>query len=649
MKGMLGSFGGRAAPELAVALFMALLNGLLYLAVVPPWQHYDEPNHFEYVWLAVNRPGWPQPGDYDQPMRRAVAESMLAHHFFDRMTLRPNLEAPPDEPIYIGAFPTLDEPPIYYWLAGLPLRLLRVADVTAQLYLVRGVSLLLFLLTVLAGWGVAVELTPAAHPLRLLLPATLALLPGLADLMTAATNDVGAIAFFSLFSWAALRLVRRGFSLTTCLAGLGLAILCFYTKKTVFLALPLLSVALLFALFRRRLRWLGWGLLAAGLAGMALVVFRAGEARLWQRSAPQESLARAAIPSAPLGEQVFRLELEPQQPEARLSQLLPFDVGLGLRDQTLTLGAWIWATRPVEVQAPRFFVFDGRQRFSQAVQVGPEPVFFAFTFQPLGNPRRAWVQLQPAPRPLDGPLTVYYDGLVLAQGAYPADQVPIFDDPQGSSGTWDGRRFQNLLRNPSAELSWPNPRPWVDRIGRRFFGEYGGYSLSLTYYGLLDWPATGWYFDLTLKNLFRTFWAKFGWGNVALIGYTPYRWLAVIHLLGLLGAALSLAKARFSRRETASDWETAAWFGLAVFGLGLLVFIRGWVHLYSRAYPVPARYLYPAVIPLLWPVVVGWWQLLGGLARLLRLPLWIAYLVYGVGFAGLNAWSVISILRFYAA
>jgi len=40
-------------------LVLALANGLLYLVLVPPWQHYDEPTHFEYAWLrlwCINRP-----------------------------------------------------------------------------------------------------------------------------------------------------------------------------------------------------------------------------------------------------------------------------------------------------------------------------------------------------------------------------------------------------------------------------------------------------------------------------------------------------------------------------------------------------------------------------------------------------------------
>ncbi|HEY80691.1 MAG TPA: hypothetical protein G4O05_06380, partial [Caldilineae bacterium] len=49
-------------------LLLALLNGLLYLFLVPPWQHYDEPGHFEYAWLIADRGRLPQAGDYDPAM-----------------------------------------------------------------------------------------------------------------------------------------------------------------------------------------------------------------------------------------------------------------------------------------------------------------------------------------------------------------------------------------------------------------------------------------------------------------------------------------------------------------------------------------------------------------------------------------------------
>jgi hypothetical protein len=54
---------------LLILIFGALFHGLIYGFLVPPWQDYDEPNHFEYVWLIANRIRMPRKGDYDQVMR----------------------------------------------------------------------------------------------------------------------------------------------------------------------------------------------------------------------------------------------------------------------------------------------------------------------------------------------------------------------------------------------------------------------------------------------------------------------------------------------------------------------------------------------------------------------------------------------------
>ena len=48
-----GSCASRVPLLLLVCL--SFIRGLLYVSLVPPWGHYDEPTHFEYVWLIANR------------------------------------------------------------------------------------------------------------------------------------------------------------------------------------------------------------------------------------------------------------------------------------------------------------------------------------------------------------------------------------------------------------------------------------------------------------------------------------------------------------------------------------------------------------------------------------------------------------------
>src|SRR5512141_3141938 len=112
LKKLFRSHSGRV---LWVALILGLLNGSIYVLLVPPWQHYDEPNHFEYVWLIAKRGVLPKPDDYDPSMRRAVAISMINHGFFKGLNFTPNLE-PESGPVWIGAYSQLSNRPLYYAL-----------------------------------------------------------------------------------------------------------------------------------------------------------------------------------------------------------------------------------------------------------------------------------------------------------------------------------------------------------------------------------------------------------------------------------------------------------------------------------------------------------------------------------------------------
>jgi hypothetical protein len=126
---------------------------------------------------------------------------------------------------------------------------LPLESVASQLYAVRLLSLSLYLITILASWGVVVEITPPCHPLRLLVPMTIAALPGFTDLMTAGNNDVGAVAFFSLALWGSVRLARRGLALLPLLLTSLVVVLCYFVKETAFFAVPVFALALLFAGF----------------------------------------------------------------------------------------------------------------------------------------------------------------------------------------------------------------------------------------------------------------------------------------------------------------------------------------------------------------------------------------------------------------
>jgi 4-amino-4-deoxy-L-arabinose transferase-like glycosyltransferase len=238
------------------------MNGLLHTLLVPPWQHYDEPGHFEYAWLIANKPGLPELGEYVQSMRREVAASMIEHDFFANMGFRPNLLSI-NKPVWIGISQT-DDQPFYYLLVAIPLYLVRTSDITFQLYLARLVSLGLFLLTLFGAYALISELTLPGNSLRLLIPLSVALIPAFVHSMTSVNNDVGAAAFFTLFLWQSVRLLKLGINLWRIILLSLLVVLCLLSKSTTIFVIPLAVIAIAISLIPRPKRIIG-------LAGISLI------------------------------------------------------------------------------------------------------------------------------------------------------------------------------------------------------------------------------------------------------------------------------------------------------------------------------------------------------------------------------------------
>ena len=59
---------------LLVIMLIGAIHGIIYMFLIPPWQHYDEPTHFEYAWLVANWRRIPLPGVFDPEMSRHVAQ-----------------------------------------------------------------------------------------------------------------------------------------------------------------------------------------------------------------------------------------------------------------------------------------------------------------------------------------------------------------------------------------------------------------------------------------------------------------------------------------------------------------------------------------------------------------------------------------------
>ena len=622
---------------LGLMLLLGLFLGLTFIYLIPPWQHYDEPTQFEFAWLIANRHGLPDKGEFDQSMRREVAASMIENDFFRDIGSEPNLLSIA-KPIWIGISQTGSQP-LYYWLAGLPLRIIETADVAFQLYAIRYFSLLLFLVTIIAAYGVAVELTPKKHPLRWLLPFSILMLPSFVDIVTAGNDDVGAVAFFSLFLWAGVRLIIKGFNWLRLLVFIIFAVICLFTKNTVTVAVILIPIPVLFSLFRGKSRKYVWITLTMSILILLFSIVTWRDAAYWYRLSSPSLSTRTIDFRAHLGDNVFRMNLTPDLPNPEITQLLTSSDGAELNNSTFTMGAWIWADIPITVRTPQLMVND--EVFFEEVELNTEPKFFSFngTIESSNSPVR--LVISPHHTPVDQSITVYYDGIVLVDSNLPNDVSPEFNDVNGVEGVWGGKPFVNLVRNSSAESSWPWIRPWFDQALLNRFPVKPSLILGF----LLDPSPNRIYYQAMIKSLTQTFWAKFGWGHVVIMGYRPYTFLALVTLLGCIGALYA-----FWRRRDRILWDVVFFLGVASLIVWGSAMARGLSSILQGSYFIPvARYAYPAIIPTMLFLNLGWLELILGFERHLRVPSKVSYTLLVLFFIVLNGISFFSIYSYYFA
>ena len=624
---------------LASVLLIGLIHGLIYVFLMPPWQHYDEPKHFEYVWLVANRPGLPKVGDYDSKLNHEVVKSMIANGFYRRI----NISIDPDQPnIQIPGYSQLSDKPFYYIIASFPLRYLPIEKIESQLHAARLISLIFYLVSIFIAWGLIREITSTDNPLRWMVPAMLAFLPAFVDLMTAVNNDSAAVAVYSIFLWISTRIIQRGLSFLSALALILAAILCYWTKNTVWVAIPYLFIAFILLFLQKLKKRLVVGLITTLIILGILSVFSWGDAANWVRFTMQDQSTRANPEKSPLGKYSLVLNVPSGGEKQQLHQFLPLEVCRVIRGQKVTLGAWIWADKKVEINSPMLVYYDGTYRYSKRITLDTQPVFFKIKTRIPSNSGRIWITLDPIITKPISPTTIYYNGLVLAKGVYPSTSKPIFNDVKASAGVWGGVSFTNLLRNASAEESWPRVYPWVDKIGMKIIPDNGTPSMILD--SLFDLKATGFYYRMTVSNLLRTFWAKFGWAHVPLIGHKPYRFLGLVTLFGIVGSGWSLIRSR--KKIT---WDILFWFSASIAAVWGITLVRGTIYLIYHILIPAARYAYPVIILSALILNQGWLEVIQPIIKMLpkNLQSWSLKGVYIIFFLILDLWSIWSIFIFY--
>jgi hypothetical protein len=607
-----------------LVLGITLVNGLLYLFLVPPWQGPDEHTHFAYVVLLDH---YDLDRDKlealyfdnkiaDQALVESVTNSMDRYDFTRLFSGHPA----PGAPTNAGAtiYQSLGKPPAYYWLGVVALRAARALGIDADPYtkpetvllLLRGVSLALGLVAVTLAWLFARIVSAKGHGwLNLLLPLTIALLPMHTFDVTVIDNDVLAEVAVSALMVVLAALLRwpegwRGVALAALATLLAFGSL--LTKPTAAASLPLLALGLLV--------WVGL------LANRALQ--RRAEARA---SGPSRALS-VSVPAALLGLLALLalgallLAYEPQNQAAGwVSDRWPLQRMPRVETPTAHDGRFVLAFGP-----------KGRQP-TMAYQVLLLPTYHpAMTVTVAGWTRAAPAADAPPTEVPTATLRIEAGGFLMARSDLLLNQAddwrPISATAHIDAGTqqvvlrisadnqqaefdefslktdvglvpWHDPIFQPVLINPSAESgSWglrpelesrlpsglvalaetlPNPQPF-DKLA--LWGTY-------------------------VNGQYRSFWGDFGWLSIPLPD-ALYTLLAIILVIAAVGLMVRAVRRR-------GHWDWADWLGLVslVASAATITATYAWQTMglatQSLTADLAGRYLFVLIVPIVWLLLAG--------------------------------------------
>lgn len=259
-------------------LVAGAILSLLYLWVTPPWMGPDEPRHFEYVRLLVEKRklvGW---SDADPVVEQAIIASMARHDFARLGIVRPEVADGPLPQSFreIWGAPLaheLHQPPLAYLVYAAALAPIIEAPIERQLLVLRLVSVVIGLGSAAAAALALARLWPDDPLVGLGAAALVVLLPQRLWLSTIVSNDQLTILWGALLFLVLADGWRRGLRWWHLPAAFLLLALAILTKRTSVTLVGLLGAALLAAPLASPAgrRWVAAALVALLALGGALL------------------------------------------------------------------------------------------------------------------------------------------------------------------------------------------------------------------------------------------------------------------------------------------------------------------------------------------------------------------------------------------
>ena len=564
---------------LIILLSVACIRALLYgFVLIPPWQAPDEPGHYEYT-REVAEHGLRRPSlSESETIQNEVIDSLAEERFWEFL----GRVMPDPKPRIFLQDPYLssqreDEPPLYYLL---PAALLHFGDTIAkQLYLIRGWSVVLYLVAITFIYLGLRELSPEHGFVPIVGGAVVALAPMPAFIGSSCNNDAAAMAASATVLWILLRNIRRGWNAGRLFELLFILVIASLMKKTATFLWPLAGIVVVTGNWTRIRVWMSRNRGAAPALTL-LVVSAATVAWTWHSDGASnwvqpDNYQVAPRLSYPVHAGSHALHLAPPagaEPE-RVLQELSYNTAVQFRGQELELTAWVAGEEDVGLGS--LVIYDG-QTSSRIM---------------LRGDGEGWKQVQITHR-----VSANADrlGVVLANtgpGSLAFDDLSL----RGIDG-------KDLLENGGSEIAAHWTEGWIAR------------RLSITP-GLLPHllePASysidslGRYL-LYVALTFAGFWANFGWLTIPL---APGWYLFL--LVCCIGSVVGLIRWWIRRRQSSSFARA----GMAMMILAFtLVSLQTFIPMIGSAWQPQGRYLFPALLPAVALLAAGWRELVPARAR----------------------------------
>ena len=244
---------------LLLILGLALIRGIIYAAVIPPWQAPDEPAHFERARAALDAEDWFRdsanaPAWYDDLRDSLLTFKLLNYTLSDA-------ENDPESPLnhYIILYQELSKGAYAnrptYAVLGFPLVLTQDQNVVYQLYLVRLGMILINVIIIFFAYLITRTIFPKNDFLIVGVPLLILFNPQHTHMLSTVNNgNLSEVLVVIVLYFLTIGL-RRGFSRTAILIIIGCTAAAFWTKATsYFLIAPLGAVCVAY-LWKYRQKW----------------------------------------------------------------------------------------------------------------------------------------------------------------------------------------------------------------------------------------------------------------------------------------------------------------------------------------------------------------------------------------------------------